>query len=91
VVILSLLVYVQQCGYKEKVVYQIMIEHKDEYGDSYMVRSGRISAKLKMLRNRLAKHSKGWILNMNTKQVVVARGFSKQAMKAIQTVGVEVV
>jgi len=72
-------------------VYQIMVEYVDEYGDSYMVRSGRLSAKLDMLKDNLAKYNKGWILNMNTKQVDVARGFSKRAMCAIAATGVELI
>jgi len=69
-------------------MYQIMVEHKDEYGNSYMVRSGRISTKLKLLKKRLKNHSKGWVMDMNSKQIVVARGFSRQAMSAIATMGV---
>ena len=72
-------------------MYQIMIEHVDEYGSSYMIRSGRLSTKLKQLKNRLAKHRKGWVMDMNSKQIVAVRGFSKQAMSFIQSQGVVIV
>jgi len=72
-------------------MYQIMVEHKDEYGNSYMVRSGRISTKLKLLKRRLAKHSKGWIMNMNSKKIEAARGFSRQAMSTISVMGVVII
>jgi len=76
-------------------VYQLMVEYNGGNGDRYMVSSGRLSTKLKMLKNRLAKHHRGWIVKLGVggkgKIVVVARGFSRNAMKAIQSVGVEVV
>lgn len=64
-------------------MYQLMVEYTDEFGDSYMVRSGRLGLKLKILKRRLSKFNKGWIVDMNSKAVVYSRGFSKQAMRMV--------
>ena len=74
-------------------LFQLMVEHKDEFGKPIMVQCGDSNTNFKRLKTRLSKKSRGWVQQVNadtTKTVLVARGFSRDAMQSIKACGVDV-
>ncbi len=74
-------------------LFQLMVEHKDEFGDAHMVQCGDSNTNFKRLKTRLSNKRRGWVQQVNadtTKTVLVARGFSRDAMQAIKACGVDV-
>ena len=69
-------------------LYQLMRAHTD----GGMSQVGKSNPSLNRMSVRLKKLTRGWIQIVNpdtTKTIIKARGFSKQAMAAIKSCGIE--